>query len=233
MVKINIANLTIGIENRFEHIKHQAIDYLSDGEPLFSVSVSDEEIEEERRAYGVEAEDGYFESLIAYRKIAERLPEFDAFLFHGSVIALNGKAYIITASSGVGKTTHTRLWLSEFEGEATILNGDKPIVRMIDGVPYACGTPWRGKEAYGKNQILPVSGIAFLSRAEKNFANEISPTEAVTRFMSQIYLPKQNKLSLIKTMKLADSTIKQVRLVHLECNMEPEAAHVCREALTK
>ena len=233
MVKISIANLTVGIENRFEHIRHQAKDYLSDDEALFCVSVSDEDIAEERRINYVDADDGYYESLVAYRKIAEKIPEYDAFLFHGSVIALNGKAYIITANSGVGKTTHTRLWLSEFEGEATILNGDKPIVRIIDGVAYACGTPWKGKEAYGENQILPVAGIAFLSRAEENLAYEISPEEAVTRFMSQIYLPKKSGAMLLKTMRLADKVIKGVRLVHLECNMNPEAAHVCRKALTK
>ena len=233
MVKIRIANLTIGIENRFEHIKHLTKDYLSDDEPVFCVSVSDEEIEEEKRISETDAESGYYESIVAYRKIAERIPEYDAFVFHGSVIAMKDKAYIITANSGVGKTTHTRLWLSEFGGEATILNGDKPIVRIIDGKAYACGTPWKGKEAYGENQILHVAGIAFLSRADKNCAYEISPSEAVTRFMSQIYLPKQSSAMLIKTMRLADKVIKSVRLVRLECNMNPEAAHVCRDALTR
>ena len=139
--------------------------------------------------------------------------------------------YILVGESGVGKTTHTRLWLSEFAGEASILNGDKPLVRIIDGKAYACGTPWKGKEGYGRNEILPVAGIAFLSRGEKNFASEIVPGEAVTRFMSQIYLPKKDKSALVKTMRLADKVIKGVKLVHLECNMEPEAAHVCRAAL--
>ncbi|MBE6644878.1 MAG: hypothetical protein E7612_05805 [Ruminococcaceae bacterium] len=232
MIKIGIAQLTVGIENRFDHIEDMSVEYLSDGDPAFCVSVSDSDIEEERISSQTNYGSGYYESIVAYRKIAERLPEFDAFLFHGSVIAMRGKAYIITASSGVGKTTHTRLWLSEFGEEAHILNGDKPIVRIIDGKTYACGTPWKGKEGYGINEILPVEGIAFLTRAEHNKAFEISPTEAVTRFMSQIYLPKQNKLSLIKTMKLADSVIKSVKLVHLECNMHPAAARICKEAFT-
>lgn len=170
MIKIGIAQLTVGIENRFEHIENMAAQYLSNDEPEFYVSVSDSDIEEERIFSQTNNGSGYYESIVAYRKIAERLPEYDAFLFHGSVIAMNGKAYIITASSGVGKTTHTRLWLSEFAGEASILNGDKPIVRIIDGKAYACGTPWKGKEGYGKNEILPVEGIAFLTRAEHNKA---------------------------------------------------------------
>ena len=232
MIKIKIANLAIGIENRFHHIERLAQDYFTDEEPIFTVSVTDSEIEDERKISETDCQDGYYESIVAYRKIAEKLPEYDAFVFHGSVIAMNGEAYIITAHSGVGKTTHTRLWLSEFSDEASILNGDKPILRIMDGKVYACGTPWQGKEGYGKNEILPTRGIAFLYRGDKNRAYEMPTNEAVTRFMSQAYLPKQSKAMLLKTMQLADKVIKGVRLVHLECNMEPEAAHICRAALT-
>ena len=232
MIKIKIADLAIGIENRFHHIERLAQDYFTDEEPIFTVSVTDSEIEDERKISETDCQDGYYESIVAYRKIAEKLPEYDAFVFHGSVIAMNGEAYIITAHSGVGKTTHTRLWLSEFSDEASILNGDKPILRIMDGKVYACGTPWQGKEGYGKNEILPTRGIAFLYRGDKNRAHEMPTNEAVTRFMSQAYLPKQSRAMLLKTMQLADKVIKGIRLVHLECNMEPEAAHICRAALT-
>lgn len=231
MTVIKIADLSIGIENRYAHIEKQASDYITDGEPLFNVSVTEEEIDEERISSATNRPRGYYESIVSYRKIAARLPEYSAFLFHGSVIEYGGKAYIITANSGVGKTTHTRLWMREFSGEVDIINGDKPIVRLIDGVPFACGTPWQGKENYGKNAIRPLAGIAFLSRGERNVASEISPSEAVMRFMKQIYIPKQSADATVKTMMLADRVIRSVRLVSLECNMEPEAAYVCRAAL--
>lgn len=232
MTVIKIAGLCIGIENRYRHIEIQAKDYLTDESPLFTVSVSEEDIDEERSFSGTDYPRGYYESLIAYRKIAAKLPDYDAFLFHGSVIGMGGSAYIITANSGVGKTTHTRLWLSEFSGEADIINGDKPILRFINGAPYACGTPWQGKENYGKNDMRPLRGIAFLERGEKNIAHSISTDEAVIRFMKQIYIPKAHPLATSKTMVLADRTIRSVKLVHLECNMDAEAAHVCRAALT-
>ena len=231
MIKIKLANLAIGIDNRYKNIELLAQDYLTDEEPLFTVSVTDAEIEEERVSSATDSSPAYYESIVAYRKIAEILPEYDAFLFHGSVIELNGNAYVITAHSGVGKTTHTRLWMQEFGDEVSILNGDKPTLRIIDGIPYACGTPWQGKENYGKNDIKPLRGFAFLSRGEVNRAYEIEPKEAVIRFMSQIYLPKKSKTNLVKTLSLADFVIKNAKLVHLECNMDAEAAHVCRRAL--
>jgi hypothetical protein len=232
MIVIKIAELLLGIENRYQHIELQAKDYIADGEPLFTVSVTEEEIDAERANTATDRPRGYYESIVAYRKIATELPKYGAFLFHGSVLEYNGGAYIITANSGVGKTTHTRLWMSEFAGEVDIINGDKPIVRLIDGIPYACGTPWQGKENFGKNAIRPLRGIAFLSRGAENRASSVSPSEAVLRFMKQIYIPKESASGTVSTMLLADKVINAVRLISLECNMDPEAAHVCRAALT-
>ena len=145
---------------------------------------------------------------------------------------MNNKAYIITASSGVGKTTHTRLWLSEFAGEASILNGDKPLVRMIDGKAYACGTPWKGKEGFGVNERARLRGIAFLERAAENSAAEVPADKVVMKLVTQMYMPKSSGMSTLLTMKLADRLIKSVKLVELKCNMDPSAAQVAYEALS-
>ena len=232
MTTIKIAGLPIGINNRFEYTRQMSLDYLTDEEPIFTVTPTADDIEKERALGDSSFPDDYIERLVAYRHIAEVMPSYDGFLFHGSVIELRGKAYVFTANSGVGKTTHTRLWLSEFD-DVKILNGDKPTIRFIDGVPYACGTPWQGKENYGENKILRLAGIVFLTRAQINKATEISEKDAVMRFMSQIYLPKNSAFALSKTMRLADSLMKSVKLVSLECNMNPEAAHVCREAIIR
>ena len=57
--------------------------------------------------------DAYLETLAIYRKIAEKMPAYDTFLFHGSAISVDGKAYIFTAKSSTGKSTHARLWRGE------------------------------------------------------------------------------------------------------------------------
>ncbi len=231
MVNIKIAELVIEIDNKYPNIEYAASDYLTDERADFSVSATPSDVKAEREAAGTSYPDAYYESTSIYRKIAEKLPEYDGFLFHGSVIDFRGKAYVITASSGVGKTTHTSLWLSEFGDEVSVINGDKPIIRFINGTPYACGTPWMGKEGYGKNGMRELGGFVFLSRGEKNTAENISEADAVMRFMSQIYLPKKSKANLIKTMQLANRVIKSSKLIELKCNMDKEAAHVCRAAI--
>ncbi len=232
MIKIKIAGIPIGIENRYTDIEMISRGYRTDETPVFTVTASDEDLEREQRDFSEPLPRDVLESTAIHRNIADRLPSYDAFLLHGSTVELDGNAYIFTAHSGVGKTTHTRLWLSEFADEVSVLNGDKPILRFIDGVPYACGTPWNGKENYGRNVMRPLRGIAFLGRGAENIAVQIEPKDAVTRFMGQIYLPKRTPALLSKTLILANKMLSSVTLVDLKCNMDPEAAHVCRAALT-
>ena len=232
MIVLKIAGVNIGVDNKYRHTEIIAKDYIVDEAPEFCVSVTPEDIKEEREMAEIEeGTDGYFESVAIYRKIAEKMPHLDGALFHGATIEYEGGAYIITAHSGVGKTTHLRLWLSEFGDEVSVVNGDKPIIRFIDGVLCACGTPWQGKEDYGRNVMRPLKGIIFLERGEKNYAYPTNADDAAIDFMRQIYLPKTDKLSLMKTMNIANRVLKEVKLVRLECNMDPEAAHVARAAI--
>ena len=232
MIVVKLADLLIGIDNRYGHIAEMAKDYLADGEPVFTVSATDEDIERERTASDVELSPAYLESIAIFRKIAEILPSYDAVVFHGAVLSYRGRAYAFTARSGVGKTTHTRLWLSEIGEGVHYLNGDKPIIRLIDGIPYAFGTPWRGKEGYGVNESAPLEAIALLERGENNTALPIPSREGVLRLVKQIYIPK-DPLSAARTMRIADSILSTVRFVELKCNMDPEAAHVAARAMIK
>ncbi len=230
MTTIKIGDMPIAVDNRFDLFPAVAREYLTTEEPLFTVAVDDADIEEEREISRCDYEPDYYESIIAYRKIAERLPEYSAFVFHGCAVIIGGKAYIFTAKSGVGKTTHMRLWLSEFS-DVEVLNGDKPTLMIRGGISYVCGTPWRGKEGYGKNDICELGGIVFLSRGEENRASTIAVTDAVSKFCEQVYLPKKSRTALVKTLRLADEVIRSVKLVSLECNMSPEAAHISRSAI--
>ena len=230
MTAIKIADIPIGLECRFKYTEDYVKDYITEQAPLFTVSASDDEIEREHEISGIRVPDEYAENIAIYRKIAERLADFDAIVFHGAVLEYDGMAYAITAHSGVGKTTHTRIWLNEFGDKVKILNGDKPILRIIDGRIYACSTPWMGKEGYGYNAIRPLGGIAFLSRGIQNKSRVIAPADAVMRFMNQVYLSKGNILSLTKSMRVVDRILSGTSLYEFECNMQPDAAHVAYEA---
>ena len=127
--------------------------------------------------------------LVAYMESAyqfyKELVHFDGFYLHASAVVLDGKAYLFSGFSGAGKSTHTRHWQEEFGPDAVIINDDKPALRRIDGVWYAYGTPWCGKDGINANQKAPVAGICFLVKAEHNKIRRLSPWEAVQRVMGQ------------------------------------------------
>ena len=108
---------------------------------------------------------------------------------HGAVIAYNNAAYMFTASSGTGKTTHIRKWLNNLPG-AYVVNGDKPLIKITNAGAIACGTPWCGKEKFGKNCMVPMRAIVLMERGEDNIIQEISFGQAFTGLLQQTYMPK-------------------------------------------
>ncbi len=228
MFTVKIADIAVGIDNRFSYVEDISRDYLTEDEPSFTLSASDDDVEYERKLSEENFPVGVFESTAIYRKMAAKLSEYDAFVFHGAVIEYKNRAYLFTAKSGVGKTTHIRLWQKRFGSDVSVLNGDKPVLRLINGKVFASGTPWRGKEGYGKPGMLPLSGIAFLERGENNEAYPVECDEVILKFATQAYIPKTEAAG--KTLALFDKVLSRVPLITLKCNMNLDAADVARKA---
>lgn len=237
---LSLAGYPIHVEALFESTKRYCSAYLCDGPALVSVCVAASDIDAEREKAAREDEieglqprtfsDAYLETLALYRKIADALLMRDVLLFHGSVMACGGKAYLFTAPSGTGKTTHCRLWLSEIEG-SYVLNGDKPLLRVESDRILACGTPWQGKEKLGRNEILPLSAVCILSRDTKNHIEAVSFHDAMPALFSQSNRPRRPE-AIRKTLELIDRLGRHTRLYSLGCNTEPEAAHVSFRGIT-
>ena len=230
---LSLAGLTVEVKNKYQYVEKIAADYtVNEGDVDFSVEVDDKDIENEKELSEYEFEVGYLESIAIYRKIAERLPEYDAVVFHGAVIAEGSEAYAITARSGVGKTTHVSLWQRAFGDAVHILNGDKPILRIINGRVYAAGTPWRGKEGYGVPEMLPLSAVGFLKRAAEPSAVPITKDAAMIGFASQIYIPS-TPAGASGALAVLSRIISSVSLYEIRANMDVSSAIVSHDALKK
>lgn len=231
--KIMIAGISVEINTLFDFLSGDR-EYDTDKSPDFSVSTNEQDIVFEKKKSIIEsAREGIrcpdytpqeLESTAVYRKIAEKLPEYDAFVFHGSAVAVGDRAYLFTAKSGTGKTTHTRLWLKNIEG-SFVVNGDKPVLRIIDDKPFVCGTPWMGKEGYGCNKTVPLSAVCFLSRSEDNRIEKTEFSKVFTRLISQAYRPQNGEL-VAKTVRLLEKIGQAVPVYELFCNTQDEAATV-------
>lgn len=229
MFNICLAEIIVQIDNKYPYIKNLCKDYIVQGGlENFSVSLTDAEIDAEDDGSGFDR--GYLESLAIYRKIAEKIIEYDGFLMHGAVIEADDNGIAFLAKSGVGKTTHVRLWQQLLGDKMTVVNGDKPLVRMIDGKVYAYGTPWAGKENIQTNKAVELKKICFIERAENNECFLVQKTNVFEKLIVQIYRPSNAEL-LLKTMDLIEMLIEKTQFFIVRCNTKLSAAEISSEVL--
>ena len=162
----------------------------------------------------------------------KKLLRFQGFMLHSSAVVVDEKAYLFTADSGTGKSTHTVLWLEQFGERAYILNDDKPALRRIEGKWYAFGTPWSGKHDISANVQVELAGIAILERSESNCIAPCMGTEAILKILRQANKHK-DKQSRDLLLDLVNKLITEIPVWKLQCNMDPEAAVIAYKAMSQ
>ena len=192
-------------------------DYLSDVTPDIKVTVRNEDIEKEKRGINTtENKEIYIETISAYRKIANQAVDFGVLLMHGAVIATSGCSYMFSAPSGIGKTTHIKQWLRN-DPEAFVVNGDKPMIRIMDGNVLACGTPWSGNEHMNTNTMVPLKAIILMERSDNNHIMRIPFAQAYPYLVQQTYIPK-NVEKAKKALGLLLELGTKVSFFRFQCN---------------
>lgn len=235
-----LAGVNIGIRCLHPATQKLCRDYLTAEAPDFTVTTSQENIDYEREQsaktsleeFGrvIPYSDGYLETLAVYRQIAQGMLDYDTILFHGSAICVDGQAYLFTARSGTGKSTHTRLWRERFGDRAYMVNDDKPLIRITPEAIYVCGTPWDGKHHLSRNTMVPLKALCRLERGQENCIAPLFPTLMFPTALQQAYLPP-DEASMKKALSLLEALVTRVGCYRLQCNMDPEAAQVSYEGM--
>ena len=196
--------MCIGIRSLYDEVHRMCEEYrcAEEREAEFWVETTVEDLEEERKQSEqtrieenlppYEFEPAYLETLAVYRQIATECVSRGRLLMHGSVIAVDGRAYMFTVRSGTGKSTHVRLWRRLFGERAVMVNDDKPLLKITEEETRVYGTPWDGKHRLSTNMSAPLQAICILTRAKENTIREIKPSEALTMLIQQTYRPEES-----------------------------------------
>ena len=227
------ADVPVGIETAFEEVHARCAAYADPGPAAFTVPVGRTEVEAERgRAEIPDCSDAYLASLAACRGVAERLPLWDAFLFHGSAVSVDGAAYVFAAPIGTGKSTHARLWRELLGGHAPMVNDDKPFLRAAAEGTLACGSPWDGKHRLSRNLAVPLRAVCLLTRAERNTIRPLGWAEALPALLRQTYRPA-DPAALERTLALLERLRRDTRFYSLGCNMALSAAELSYRTMSE
>ncbi len=239
---MEIAGHTAEVTSLFESTPHQFSRYLTDRVPEFSVAVTAEDLRFEQEELDIEAReegfrrrqftDPFLERAAIQRTFAEYLLQHNTLLLHGSTVAVDGKAYLFTARSGTGKSTHTRLWMEVFGSRAQMVNDDRPFLQITaDGV-IAHGSPWSGKHGLDSNISLPLAGICLLERCAENSIAPAAPEQMLPWLFHESYCPpdpamEETYRNLVKTLAA------RVPLWHMLCNRNPDAARLSHRVMSE
>lgn len=229
---IDIAKIRVKMQCKYPYLHSLCRDFIVDGEGYDVVaSATEEEISIESTQYtDTVLSRGCCEGACVYRSIAEQLPALNGFVFHGAAVEINGKGVIFTAPSGTGKTTHISLLMKKYPDSVKMINGDKPIIRKVDGEWRIFSTPWAGKEDWKVNTSAPLSAIVIVNRAIENSIEELSPLACFEAILHQTYLPVNTDAKLL-TFDLLDNMASATKFYRLNCNMEDSAPETSYSAL--
>lgn len=228
-MKINTAGLIVELEPKYDLLKSRIENYICDDGKMPDIVIKlSEQFYIDRQKENPHLSLAECEYIWTASYFYGELTRFCGMMLHASCVEYEGKAYLFSAPSGTGKSTHTHLWLKYLPG-ARIINDDKPALRIIDSRVYAFGTPWSGKTDENINIGVPVGGIAFLSRGENKI--ERVPGAAVLKaFMGQTVRPVSREL-VSALFDVTDTVLSTVPVYKFSCDMSEDAVKTALEGM--
>jgi hypothetical protein len=153
---------------------------------------------------------------------------------HASAIMYDGKCVLFLGESGIGKSTHARLWVENISG-AELLNDDCPFVRVdAAGCVWAWGTPWSGKAPVYNTKHAPVAAFVRLRQAPRNEIKRLSTIEAIAVLRHSFPLTFSADETLTdRILELLSLILSQTPVYMLDCLPDADAVKLVFSTLEK
>jgi hypothetical protein len=155
----------------------------------------------------------------------------ETLLFHASVVARNGKAYLFLGKSGTGKSTHSNLWRRYLPG-TELVNDDNPAVGIRGDRVVVYGSPWSGKTPCYRNVQFPVGAFVRLHQAPENHISRRSPAQAFADLLPSCSGVKWDTRLYRAQCDTVSEIVRRVPIFYLECLPDEAAAQLCHATVT-
>ena len=157
---------------------------------------------------------------------------------HGVSIGYRDRAWIFSAPSGTGKSTHAKLWEEAF-GVGQI-NGDLALLAFRDekgretpGTLWLLPGPWCGTSGIFTTRAVTVGGITLLARDTKDELEPLAPDRKQLLLANRLVSPFWTREMLEDHLAFAGEVTRQVPLWRLHCTKNPSAAQVMKDAIDR
>lgn len=173
------------------------------------------------------------EPAVAFEYLAQMMPgialKHNYITFHAALMEYDGAGIAILAPSGVGKTTHARLWRDV--KRAWILNGDRAVCKKTEQGWIAYGTPWSGSSGEQINRQVPLKAMVILEQAPVNKAFQCKGLESFTVLLPHLLYPEWDKEMGERAMDGLTGILEDVPVFRLQCRPDAEAVETLYQAI--
>ena len=153
-------------------------------------------------------------------------------LIHASSVRIGNDGVASLGDSGVGKSTHSQLWLDYIEG-ATLLNDDQPAIRIYNNKIYIYGTPWSGKKHCYKNESAVLLALFMMEQADENQITLLSPFTAFRKLLISCSMMQEERETFNSIIKTIVYVAEKIPVYTLKNKPESEAAFLAYSFCTQ
>ncbi|MBO5245714.1 MAG: PqqD family protein [Eubacterium sp.] len=153
------------------------------------------------------------------------------YAIHSASICYESRAWLFSASSGTGKSTHAGLWNQCFQ--TPFLNGDLNLLGMQNHTPVVYGLPWCGTSGIYTPDTYPLGGIVFLQRAQTDAISHIPADQQQLLLSQRLISPTWTADLLQNCLDFCAQIQAHSHCFILQCTAQPSAAHVCRSTIDR
>lgn len=182
-----------------------------------------------RRPFGDEEVDQLFHAVrMFYLYLAQKKGYYAV---HSASILYEGKAWLFSGHSGMGKSTHTAMWHEQLG--VPYLNGDLNLIGRKDGKMIVRGIPWCGTSEIYTTEDHELGGIVLLGRDTKDHVEPLSTYEKIMRVMQRMISPVWKEELLEKNLEFSKELAKEIPVLHLFCTKEFSAVKTMKKEIDR
>ena len=216
-----IAGLKVKMNPKYGRLTRQSASYRSFGEPVMTVKPDPYD---EARVVRNRTSEEEREYICCSAAFCREITQHGRFFLHASAVVYEGEAYLFSAPSGTGKSTHTAFWRQLFP-ESYILNDDKPVIWPQNEQITVWGSPFAGKTNLQVNRGVPLGGICFLKQGSENQIQQVTEDKALALMLNNTWRPGSND-RMNRLLDMMEQVVTQIQVYEMSCTRNREAAEL-------
>lgn len=148
---------------------------------------------------------------------------------HASLIEKNGAGILFLGPSGMGKSTQAKLWQKVYDADFII--GDRPTLRLIDGLWFGNGMPWDGKDRILRQKKVRLTAAVSLEQSDVNEIVRLDRQGAMEVLLKQSAIPMWDQKATDAVVRSLGDISEKIPFYHLKNRADRECAEITYKAV--